>query len=149
MATYERPCCKPHRKELPIFGEWFFHFPLGRTQGRANMLEAKFLSGVYLGLQLRTKEMYIGIATGVVSAPAIRRKTSRTLCLERVERSCGCTLDADARSTARWRRSASSKVSHCSRRWRGTIASATEDKEVFWPHSKSTSVQVWKPRSTE
>ena len=105
--------------------EWFFYFPLDRTQGGANVLEAKFLSGVYLGLRLGTNEMHIATATGVVSVPAIKRKTARAFCLGRVERNCGCTMEDDVRSTARWWRSARSKVSHCSRRWRGTIASAT------------------------
>ena len=36
---------------------------LHRTRGRANKLEAKFFSGVYLELRLGTNEMYISSAT--------------------------------------------------------------------------------------
>ena len=61
----------------------------------------------------------------VVRAPAIKRKTARTFRLGRVERSCGCTMEGDARSTARLWWSDFTKVSNCSRRWRGTITSAT------------------------
>ena len=45
------------------FRECVFHFRLDRTRGRANVLEAKFLNGVYLGLRLGTNEMHIGTAT--------------------------------------------------------------------------------------
>ena len=41
----------------------FRDFRLDRTRGRANVLEAKFLSGVYLGLRLGTNEVHIGTAT--------------------------------------------------------------------------------------
>ena len=72
-------------------------FRLDRTRGRANVLEAKFVNGVYLGLRLGTNEMHISIATGVVRGAAMKRKTARTLCLGRVERSCGCTMEDDTR----------------------------------------------------
>ena len=52
-----------------------FHLPLDRARGRENKLEAKFLNGVHLGLRLRTNEMYIGTATSVARAAAIKRKT--------------------------------------------------------------------------
>ena len=52
-----------------------FHLPLDRARGRENKLEAKFPNGVHLGLRLRTNEMYIGTATSVARAAAIKRKT--------------------------------------------------------------------------
>ena len=74
-TEYGRSRDKPHRKELPIFGECVFFLSMDRTGGRANKLEAKFLNGVYLALRLGTNELYIGTATGVARAAAMKRKT--------------------------------------------------------------------------
>ena len=93
-------------KELPSFGDCVLYLPLDRARDRANKLDSKFLNGVYLRLMLGTNEIYISIATDVVRAAAIKRKTEP-------ERSVW-----DGRSAS------SSKVPlHCSRRWPGTMAS--------------------------
>ena len=51
------------RERVTHFRQCVFHFRLDRTRGRANVLEAKFLNGVYLGLRLGTNEVHIGTAT--------------------------------------------------------------------------------------
>ena len=78
------------------------------------------------------------------------KERARTFCLGRTERNCGCTMEADAKSTAIWRRIASNRVRHCNKRWRGPIASASSGawrtKAEFSAHA---SVQMCKSRSTE
>ena len=59
-TAHERTRGKKYRRELPIFGECVFYLPMDRARGRLNKLEAKWLSGVYLGLKLSTNELYIG-----------------------------------------------------------------------------------------
>ena len=67
-------------------------------EAERTILGPKFVSGMFLGLRLGTNEMHIGTTTGVVRAGAIKRKTEpRTVCLGRVERSRGCTVETDSR----------------------------------------------------
>jgi hypothetical protein len=49
--------------------------PLDRARGKAIKLDAKWLTGVFLGLKLGSNEMYLGTSTGVVRAAAVKRKT--------------------------------------------------------------------------
>ena len=77
-----------------------FSFPLDRARDRANFgsdVPQRNVSRTEVG----TNEMYIGTATGVVRAEAIKRKTEpRAVSLGRVERRRGCTAKTDSRRAA-------------------------------------------------
>ena len=150
-TAYERFRGKPYLKESLIFEECVFHFPLDRTRGRANELEAKFLNGVYLGLRLGTTEMYIGTATGVLSE---RQRSSETQSQEFLSGTCLSQLWVHHGNRRQehsdmviefqqqgipLQRAVARNHHQCSRR----CAAA---KVKFSVHPKTTSVQVWKRR---
>ena len=62
-----------------------------------------FFSGVKGRFSSGSNDMYIGTATGCCQSRRDQVKDSaRPYCMGRVGRSCGCTMEADAGSTARW-----------------------------------------------
>ena len=77
-TAYERTRGNKCKRQLPPFGERVFYLPTDRRRGRKNKFEAKWFSGVYIGLQVDSGELYIMTKSGVVRARAVKTTTANS-----------------------------------------------------------------------
>lgn len=73
-TAYERVKGKTYRRELPSFGASVCYLPADRKRGHLNKVQAKWLSGIYLGPMVASGELFVGTKDGVLKARSVKRR---------------------------------------------------------------------------
>ena len=71
MVPMERLRGEKHDRPIAEFGERVHYLPLGSG---STFLDARFIEGIWMGMDLRTGEVLIGTPSGVVKARSVRRR---------------------------------------------------------------------------
>ena len=66
-----------HLRTVAAFGESVMYLPLSTKENQNSCPDSRFRDGKWLGLDVRTGEVYMGTPSGVVKACTVKRKIGR------------------------------------------------------------------------